>query len=63
MLKQTYDINKKRHHTDLYYNDQLIVRRGQEFQMKITFDRPYKPGEDKFAVEIVIGMLLFLITY
>uniref|UniRef100_A0A8C1WFL3 protein-glutamine gamma-glutamyltransferase n=1 Tax=Cyprinus carpio TaxID=7962 RepID=A0A8C1WFL3_CYPCA len=43
------------HHTHLYSSDFLIVRRAQEFQIKITFDRPYKPAEDKFAVEFVIG--------
>uniref|UniRef100_A0A7N8XN62 protein-glutamine gamma-glutamyltransferase n=1 Tax=Mastacembelus armatus TaxID=205130 RepID=A0A7N8XN62_9TELE len=49
------DNNKIEHHTTLYSSDVLIVRRGQEFQVKITFNRPYKPAEDKFAVEFVIG--------
>ncbi len=39
----------------LYSSDYLIVRRGQEFQVKINFNRPYKPADDKFAVEFIIG--------
>ncbi len=55
MMKRPDEINKKQHHTMLYNSDSLIVRRGQEFQIKITFNRPYKPTEDKFALEFVIG--------
>ncbi|XP_048826964.1 coagulation factor XIII A chain [Brienomyrus brachyistius] len=49
------DINKKQHHTDLYANDNLIVRRAQEFQIRITFDRAYNPLQDQFLVEFVMG--------
>ncbi|KAM6909199.1 coagulation factor XIII A chain [Xenentodon cancila] len=55
MMKRPDESNKMEHHTTLFNADQLIVRRGQEFQVKITFSRPYKPEEDKFAVEFVIG--------
>ncbi|XP_026882133.2 coagulation factor XIII A chain [Electrophorus electricus] len=55
MIKQPHEVNKQKHHTNLYSNDYLIVRRAQEFQIKITFNRAYKPVEDKFAVEFVIG--------
>uniref|UniRef100_A0AAR2KLM4 protein-glutamine gamma-glutamyltransferase n=1 Tax=Pygocentrus nattereri TaxID=42514 RepID=A0AAR2KLM4_PYGNA len=55
MVKQRHEVNKQSHHTHLYASDHLIVRRAQQFQMKITFNRPYKPKEDKFAVEFVIG--------
>lgn len=55
MVKSKEQINKQQHHTGFYNSDYLIVRRGQEFQVKITFNRPYKPAEDKFAVEFVIG--------
>uniref|UniRef100_A0A671SSJ7 protein-glutamine gamma-glutamyltransferase n=1 Tax=Sinocyclocheilus anshuiensis TaxID=1608454 RepID=A0A671SSJ7_9TELE len=55
VLKRPQEINKQGHHTHLYSSDFLIVRRTLEFQIKITFDRPYKPAEDKFAVEFVIG--------
>lgn len=55
MLKERNESNKIEHHTDLYNSDYLVVRRGQEFQVKIKFNRPYKPETDKFAVEFVIG--------
>lgn len=55
MMKRPDESNKVAHHTALYHSDYLIVRRGQEFQVKITFSRPYKPAEDKFALEFVIG--------
>ncbi|XP_056090729.1 coagulation factor XIII A chain [Rhinichthys klamathensis goyatoka] len=55
VLKRPQDLNKQEHHTHLYSSDFLIVRRAQEFQIKITFNRPYKPAEDKFALEFVIG--------
>lgn len=60
MLKQPNEENKQRHHTNLYANENLIVRRAQEFLIKITFDRPFKPEKDKFAVEFAIGVLLIL---
>ncbi|XP_076018726.1 coagulation factor XIII A chain [Genypterus blacodes] len=55
MLKMRAEVNRQQHHTTLYNSDFLIVRRGQEFQIKITFNRPYNPSEDKFAVEFLIG--------
>ncbi|XP_053716433.1 coagulation factor XIII A chain [Synchiropus splendidus] len=55
MIKERNDSNKTLHNTMLYNNDNLIVRRGQEFKIKITFNRSYKPAEDKFAAEFVIG--------
>ncbi|XP_038126333.1 coagulation factor XIII A chain [Cyprinodon tularosa] len=55
MMRGRDQSNKIEHHTNLYQSDNLIVRRGQEFTVKITFNRPYKPNQDKFAVEFVIG--------
>lgn len=55
MMRRPEEINKTEHHTALYNSDYLIVRRGQEFQVKITFNRPYNPAEDKFALEFTIG--------
>ncbi|XP_028285401.1 coagulation factor XIII A chain isoform X2 [Parambassis ranga] len=55
MMKSPDESNKMDHHTMLYNSDYLIVRRGQEFQVKIAFNRPYKPAEDKIALEFVIG--------
>lgn len=55
MIKRPDESNKMSHRTMLFNSDYLIVRRGQEFQVKVTFNRPYKPDEDKFALEFVIG--------
>jgi len=55
MMRKPNEVNKMQHKTMLYNSEYLVVRRGQEFQVKITFNRPYKPAEDKFAVEFVIG--------
>lgn len=55
MMKGKNESNKIQHHTELYNSDFLVIRRGQEFQIKINFNRPYKPATDKFAVEFVIG--------
>ena len=55
MMKQQGEINHQQHHTDRFNTNFLIVRRGQEFQVKITFDRPYDADKDKFAVEFRIG--------
>ncbi|XP_028330126.1 coagulation factor XIII A chain [Gouania willdenowi] len=55
MLKSRHGSNMSKHHTMFFNSDNLIVRRGQEFQVKVTFNRPYKPAKDKFALEFVIG--------
>lgn len=55
MMRMKEDVNKQQHHSSYYNSEHLIVRRGQEFQVKIVFNRPYKPSEDQFAVEFVIG--------
>ncbi|KAJ8268847.1 hypothetical protein COCON_G00114540 [Conger conger] len=49
------DINKKEHHTSLFSNALLIVRRAQEFQIRVTFNRAYEPAKDQFLLEFVIG--------
>ncbi|MBN3308027.1 F13A factor, partial [Amia calva] len=55
MLCETREINKKEHRTDMFVNENLIVRRGQPFQIKITFDREYVAEKDQFWVEFLIG--------
>ncbi|XP_034284988.1 coagulation factor XIII A chain [Pantherophis guttatus] len=55
IFSREYEINKKEHHTDKYYNFKLIVRRGQTFHMQITFTRVYNPEKDQFWIEYLIG--------
>ncbi|XP_061619651.1 coagulation factor XIII A chain-like [Phyllopteryx taeniolatus] len=53
-MKKRDETNKILDHTALYHSENLIVQRGQEFQVNITFNRLYNPNKDKFAVELVI---------
>ena len=55
MLKRPDQGNTIQHNTAYFNTNKLIVRRGQEFQVKVTFNRPYDADKDKFAVEFVIG--------
>ncbi|XP_072267856.1 coagulation factor XIII A chain isoform X2 [Pyxicephalus adspersus] len=55
LYKQRNDKNKKEHHTDRYYNNKLIIRRGQKFDIRVDFNRPYDRETDQFWVEYVIG--------
>ncbi|KAG7495537.1 coagulation factor XIII A chain [Solea senegalensis] len=55
MMRKPNESNKIQHHTMYYNSDHLVVRRGQEFQVKVTFNRPYDSARDKFALEFVIG--------
>ncbi|XP_069469564.1 coagulation factor XIII A chain [Ambystoma mexicanum] len=55
LFKSQYENNKVEHHTERYYNNKLIVRRGQPFYVQIEFNRPYNPEKDQFWVEYVIG--------
>lgn len=63
MMAKSEETNKQQHHTMDYNSNNLIVRRGQEFQVKLTFNRPYKPAEDKLALEFVIGEQIVLNHY
>ncbi|KAM6971579.1 coagulation factor XIII A chain-like [Tautogolabrus adspersus] len=47
-------INKPNHNTVAYDIMNLVVRRGQEFLMRVTFNRPITQGDD-FQVEFLIG--------
>ncbi|KAG8572673.1 hypothetical protein GDO81_012125 [Engystomops pustulosus] len=46
--------NACQHHTSEYDNSHLIVRRGQPFQLKITFDRQLTQ-RDKIALQFTTG--------
>ncbi|KAG8442426.1 hypothetical protein GDO86_011274, partial [Hymenochirus boettgeri] len=54
LFKKVNEINKREHHTNRYYNNNLIIRRGQTFNIQIDFNRPYNPEKDRFWVEYVI---------
>uniref|UniRef100_A0AAX7V4T7 protein-glutamine gamma-glutamyltransferase n=1 Tax=Astatotilapia calliptera TaxID=8154 RepID=A0AAX7V4T7_ASTCA len=53
-INMCQDVNKPKHYTTDYYMQNLVVRRGQEFVMQVTFNRPLAP-EDDFHIEFTIG--------
>ncbi|XP_051910224.1 coagulation factor XIII A chain-like [Hippocampus zosterae] len=48
------DINMPKHRTQAYDTEHLVIRRGQEFVLRVTFSRPVTP-RDKFKLEFLIG--------
>lgn len=51
-------VNKPNHYTTAYDTQNLVVRRGQEFVMRVTFSRPLTQ-EDDFQLEFLIGQFEF----
>ena len=47
--------NKKAQQTDEHEADQLILRRGQLFDLTIKFNREYQPERDVFALLFITG--------
>uniref|UniRef100_A0A3Q3FUP3 Coagulation factor XIII A chain-like n=1 Tax=Labrus bergylta TaxID=56723 RepID=A0A3Q3FUP3_9LABR len=54
ILDMCQSINKPNHYTVAYDIKNLVVRRGKQFIIRITFNRPIVK-EDDFQVEFVIG--------
>ena len=51
--------NRAVHHTDEYEHQKLIVRRGQPFNVTVTFDRALKKN-DKVVFQLVYGLYFIL---
>ncbi|XP_048372792.1 protein-glutamine gamma-glutamyltransferase K [Sphaerodactylus townsendi] len=47
--------NRCDHHTDEYEYDNLIVRRGQPFNIKLQFQQEYDPEDHRVCLEFLIG--------
>ncbi|XP_076839967.1 protein-glutamine gamma-glutamyltransferase K-like [Brachyhypopomus gauderio] len=55
LLKSNKGVNRQEHHTDRYYGDQLIIRRGQTFQMWIEFSQPFNSKKNKLQLQLKRG--------
>lgn len=47
--------NKEAHKTGEYEIEQLILRRGQAFDVTVTFNRDYNPQTDVITLQFVTG--------
>lgn len=47
--------NRAEHHTHLYHGDELIIRRGQTFQIEVELSRPFNPDTDKLHLDMKTG--------
>uniref|UniRef100_A0ABM5EJ67 Protein-glutamine gamma-glutamyltransferase K n=1 Tax=Pogona vitticeps TaxID=103695 RepID=A0ABM5EJ67_9SAUR len=47
--------NHRDHHTDEYEYDNLIIRRGQPFDMKLQFRQDYDPENHRVCLEFITG--------
>ncbi|XP_069490085.1 protein-glutamine gamma-glutamyltransferase K isoform X2 [Ambystoma mexicanum] len=55
LMKQRNGPNRSSHHTNEFEYDDLIVRRGQPFQMCLTLRRPFDPDYDHIILQFLIG--------
>ncbi|KAK6325845.1 hypothetical protein J4Q44_G00051870 [Coregonus suidteri] len=49
--------NRLEHHTDLYHGNELIIRRGQTFQIELDLSRPFNSNTDKLHLDLKTGPL------
>ena len=47
--------NREAHKTDEYEDELLILRRGQAFDITVSFNRDYKPETDIIILQFVTG--------
>ncbi|XP_064201971.1 protein-glutamine gamma-glutamyltransferase K-like [Anguilla rostrata] len=55
LLKSQKEQNRAEHQTDQYLSDDLIIRRGQTFQVALDLSRPLNSDTDKLHLELKTG--------
>ncbi|XP_027006519.1 protein-glutamine gamma-glutamyltransferase K [Tachysurus fulvidraco] len=56
LLSSKTDQNRREHHTEKYHSDELIIRRGQTFQIMLDLSRPFNINTDKLHLELKTGL-------
>ncbi|XP_032833350.2 coagulation factor XIII A chain-like [Petromyzon marinus] len=54
-VDQLIAANRARHRTSDYEVDNLVLRRGEPFDLQLKLNRPYDPIRDKIRLELQIG--------
>ncbi|XP_059915075.1 protein-glutamine gamma-glutamyltransferase K [Gadus macrocephalus] len=49
--------NRTEHHTDAFHGDELVLRRGQAFQIQLELSRPYNQDTDSMHLDLKTGPL------
>lgn len=57
LLSSKQGQNRKEHHTDLYHSNELIIRRGQTFQIELELNKPFNADTDKLHLDMKTGMV------
>ncbi|XP_061550020.1 protein-glutamine gamma-glutamyltransferase K [Phycodurus eques] len=57
LLSSKTGTNRQVHHTDLYHSEELIIRRGQMFQIELELNRPFSAETDKLHLNLRTGPL------
>uniref|UniRef100_A0A8C3F1Q9 Transglutaminase N-terminal domain-containing protein n=1 Tax=Chrysemys picta bellii TaxID=8478 RepID=A0A8C3F1Q9_CHRPI len=55
LMGQRSGANRRAHHTDEFEYDELIVRRGQPFDIRLQLRQPYDPELHRVCLELLVG--------
>ncbi|XP_077580349.1 protein-glutamine gamma-glutamyltransferase K [Stigmatopora nigra] len=57
LLSDKMGKNRQDHHTNLFHTEELVIRRGQSFQIEIELNRPFNAETDKLHLDLRTGPL------
>ncbi|CAM4551649.1 protein-glutamine gamma-glutamyltransferase K [Lepidochelys kempii] len=55
LMGQRSGATRRAHHTDEFEYDELIVRRGQPFDIRLQLQQPYDPEVHRVCLELLVG--------